>query len=89
MVQCCYNFYRSSSTKSPFELATGQQPLKPHEVAKMKSQGKCPVACRYAHPQQELINEANDSLAKAIRKIKKYANQGRRLMKFSVGDKFY
>lgn len=86
--QFCYNLHRSSSTgKSPFELATGQQPLMPHEVAKTKSQGKCPAAYRYARSQQELIDEAKDSLSKAIRKMKKYADQGRRPREFSVGDK--
>lgn len=38
--QFCYNLHKSSSTgMSPFEIATGQQPLTPHEIAKTKSQG--------------------------------------------------
>lgn len=36
------------------------------------------------HPM--VIDEAKDSLVKAIRKMKKYANKGRRPMECNVGD---
>lgn len=59
----------------------------PHEVPKTKSQVKCPTAYRYARLQQELIDEAKDSLARAVRKMKKFTDQGRGPKEFSIGDK--
>ncbi len=84
--QFCYNLHRSSSTgMSPFELATGQQPLTPHEVAKQRTGGKCPAAYRFARSKQEMLEEATDSFAKAVRRMKKYADKGRRPCKQSQG----
>ncbi|KAL0421317.1 UNVERIFIED_CONTAM: hypothetical protein Slati_3154600 [Sesamum latifolium] len=37
-------------------------------------------------PHEELLDEAKDSLAKAQRRMKKYADKGRRHVDFSVGD---
>ncbi|CAA0825912.1 Unknown protein [Striga hermonthica] len=45
-----------------------------------------PAAYRYARAQHELLVEARDSLAKAQRRMKKYANRGRRDVQFAVGD---
>ena len=50
---------------SQFELANGQQPLTPHEIAVQSSGGKCSAAYRFARAKQELIDEARDSLALA------------------------
>jgi hypothetical protein len=36
---------------------------------------------------KELFEQAQDSLRKARKRILKYANQKRRLLEFSVGDK--
>ena len=47
------------------EIVFGKQPLTPHEVAKQKSQGKCPTTYRFARDKTELIEQARDSLAKA------------------------
>ncbi|KAK4381990.1 Transposon Ty3-I Gag-Pol polyprotein [Sesamum angolense] len=44
------------------------------------------TANRFARSKQELLDEANDSLAKAQRRMKKYADMGRRHVEFSVGD---
>ena len=86
--QFCYNLHKSSSTGlSPAELVLGHQPLTPLDVAKMKSQGECPAAYRFARDKQELIEQAQESLAKAQRRMEKYANQHRRPLEFQVGDK--
>ena len=34
-----------------------------------------------------MLDKAQDSLNKAARRMKKYADKGHRLLKFSVGDK--
>lgn len=86
--QFCYNIHKSSSTGlSPAELVMGHQPLTPLDVAKMKSQGECPAAYRFARDKQELIEQARESLAKAQRRMEKYANQHRRPLEFQVGDR--
>ncbi|KAL0368286.1 UNVERIFIED_CONTAM: Transposon Tf2-12 polyprotein [Sesamum calycinum] len=87
VAQFSYNLHKSSATgMSPFELAYGQQPTTPHEIAVQRTGGKCPAAYRYARSKQELLDEAKDSLAKAQRRMKKYADMGRRQVEFSVGD---
>ena len=76
--QFCSNLHRSSATgMSPFELATGQQPLTPHEVARTGSGGRCPAAYRFARAKQDMLDEAQDSLAKASKQMKKYADKER------------
>ena len=88
VAQFSYNLQQSSSTgMSPFELATGQQPLTPHEVAKQKSQGRCPAAYRFARANQERTDEAKDCLTKAVKRMKKWADEKRRAVEFEVGDK--
>ncbi|KAK4421918.1 hypothetical protein Salat_2142500 [Sesamum alatum] len=49
--------------------------------------GRCPTTYRFARTKQELLDEAKDSLAKAQRRMKKYANMGRRQVELSMGDK--
>ena len=72
--------------QSPFEVATGYQPLTPQEVAQQSRGIKCPAAYRFARGRQELYEDAVDSLAKATRRMKKYADLRRRPLSFSVGD---
>ena len=72
---------------SPFELSTGHHPLTPNEVAKAVSRGRRPVAYKFARSKQELLDEAQDSLAKAVRRMKKCADKGRRSLEFNIGDK--
>ena len=87
VAQFCYNVHRSSATgMSPAELAMGQQPNTPHEVAKQRRNDSCPAAYRFAHNKQDLMMEARDSLAKASKSMKKYADQHRRSVEFQVGD---
>jgi hypothetical protein len=85
--QFCYNLHRSSSTgMSPAELAFGQQPITPIDVAKRKAGGQCPAAYKFAREKQELMEQARDSLAKAQRRMKKGADASRRPLEFNVGD---
>ena len=87
VAQFSFNLKQSSATgQSPFELATGQQPLTPHEVAKQKSQGRCPAAYRYVREKQERAEEAKDILAKSVRRMKKWADESRRAVEFDIGD---
>ncbi|KAK4394407.1 hypothetical protein Sango_1911500 [Sesamum angolense] len=87
VAQFSYNLHKSSATGiSSFELAYGQQPTTPHEISVQRTGGKCPAAYRYAQSKQELLDEAKDSLAKAQRRMKKYADMGRRHVEFSAGD---
>ncbi|KAK0597104.1 hypothetical protein LWI29_021866 [Acer saccharum] len=65
----------------------GFQPLTPLEVAQQKDQGLCPAAYRFARDKTELIEGAIESLAKAARRIKKYADIHCRSLEFQVGDK--
>lgn len=70
VAQFTYNLHKSSATTlSPFELAFGQQPLSPHEIAAQRIGGKCPATYHFAKERKEL-EEANDSLAKAQRRMK-------------------
>ncbi|KAL0388133.1 UNVERIFIED_CONTAM: Transposon Ty3-G Gag-Pol polyprotein [Sesamum radiatum] len=87
VAQFSYNLHKSSATgMSRFKLAYGQQPTTPHEVSVQRTGGKCPAAYRYARSKQELLDEAKDSLAKAQRRMKKYADMGRRHVEFNAGD---
>ncbi|KAL0345854.1 UNVERIFIED_CONTAM: Transposon Ty3-I Gag-Pol polyprotein [Sesamum radiatum] len=64
--QFSYNLHKSLVTgMSPFELVYGQQPRTPHEVP-VQMGGKCPAAYRLARNEQELFDEAKDSLTKTI-----------------------
>ena len=54
--QFAYNLHKFSSTGiSPFELAMGQQPLTPHEIAKQHLGGKCLATYKFAINKQELM----------------------------------
>ena len=86
--QFSYNLHRSSATgQSPFEVATGYQPLTPQEVALQGRGIKCPAAFRFARERQDLFEDAVDSLAQAMRRMKRYADLKRRPLSFGVGDK--
>ena len=88
IAQLCYNLQMSSTTgMSPFELAIGVQPWMPLEVAKQKTEGNSPATYKMAQSQQEIFDEARDSLEKATRQMKKYADRDRKPLEFQVGDK--
>ena len=86
--QLCYNLHRSSTTgMSPSELAMGWQPRTPLNLAKHRVGGDNPTAHQLAISRQEMFDEARESLEKAARRMKKYADQHRREMEFQIGDK--
>ena len=88
VAQFSYNLYKSSSTRfSPCEVAFGYQPLAPLEVAKQKTDGRCPTAYYYARERQEMLDQTRDSLNKAARRMAKNADRTRRMVEFQVGDK--
>ena len=59
----------------------------PLEVAKQKTGGNSPTAYKMARYEQEMFDEARDSLEKATRWMKKYADRDRRPLEFQVGNK--
>ena len=85
--QLCYNLQRSSATgMSPFELAIRVQPQMLLKVAKQKAGGNSPAAYKMAQSRQKMFDEARDSLEKAPRRMKKYADRDRRPLEFQVVD---
>ena len=80
--------HRSSSTgMSPFDSAMGWQLRTPLDVAKQRVGGDTLAAHRLAISQQEMFNEARESLEKAAKRMKMYTNQHRWLLEFQIGDK--
>ncbi|KAL5831624.1 hypothetical protein ACOSQ4_016978 [Xanthoceras sorbifolium] len=70
---------------SPFELATGQQPLTPQTVM-VGYTGRSPGSYKLAKDWQEQADMARSYLDKAARKMKKWADNKRRRVEFQVGD---
>ncbi|XP_078433661.1 uncharacterized protein LOC144704949 [Wolffia australiana] len=70
---------------SPFEIATGKQPLTPPEVVKRKGNGHFPMAFRFAHDYHAYIEEAHEALEHAAQRMKKYVDQHKRGLEFQVG----
>ncbi|KAE8690692.1 cytochrome P450 78A7-like [Hibiscus syriacus] len=86
VAQFSYNLYRSEATgRSPFELATGQQPLTPHTLTMPLDEGKSPGATKMARSWKENADIARAYLEKARKKMK-WADEKRRHREFSVGD---
>lgn len=46
----------------------------------------CPAVYQFAHNKQDLLVEAQDSLAKASRRMKEYIDKHKRSVEFQVGD---
>ncbi|KAE8661278.1 hypothetical protein F3Y22_tig00116012pilonHSYRG00001 [Hibiscus syriacus] len=87
VAQFSYNLQRSEATgRSPFELATGQQPLTPHTLSMPLDEGKSPGAAKMAKSWEENADIARACLEKARKKMKKWADEKRRHREFSVGD---
>ena len=83
--QLCYNLQRSSAIgMSSFELAIGVQPRMPLEVTKLKAGESSPAAYKMAQSRQEMFDEARDSLEKAARRMKKYADHDCRPWNFRL-----
>ncbi|KAL5834635.1 hypothetical protein ACOSQ4_014132 [Xanthoceras sorbifolium] len=70
---------------SPFELATGQQPLTLQTVM-VGYTGRSPGSYKLAKDWQEQADIARSYLDKAARKMKKWADKKRRRVEFQVGD---
>ena len=73
---------------SPLEVAIGFQPRTPLDVLVSEQPGRSvsPAAYKFAKSQQDLLDEARDSLEKASRRMKKYADRGRRPLEFEQGE---
>ena len=75
VAQFSYNLQKSEATKrSPFELATGQQPLTPHGVD-TDSSTRSPGALKMAKSWKEQADIAHSYLDKAAKKMKKWAKK--------------
>ncbi|KAK8658466.1 hypothetical protein V6N13_036672 [Hibiscus sabdariffa] len=86
VAQLSFNSKKSSSTnKSPFEIFMGQQPRLPH-TALQTYQGKSPRAFNFTREWQRNIEIARAYLEKAAKRMKKWADRGRREQQFEVGD---
>ena len=78
IAQFSYNLQRSEATnKSPFELATGQQPLTPHTLT-IGYMGRSPAAFKFAKGWHKQAEIARSYLDKAAKKMKKWADKKRR-----------
>ena len=86
IAQFSYNLQRSEATnKSPFELATRQQPLTPHTLT-IGYTGRSPADFKFAKGWHEQADISRSFLDKAAKKIKKWADKKRRHTKYKVGD---
>ena len=74
---------------SPFEVAIGFQPHTPLDMLVSKQPGRnvSPVAYKFTKSRQDLLNEARDSLEKASKRMKKYADKGKRPLIFEEEEK--
>ncbi|KAI3462633.1 hypothetical protein Pfo_019296 [Paulownia fortunei] len=87
VAQFSYNLQRSEARgHSPFELATGQQPLTPHTIATFEGDGRSPGAIKMAKSWEEQADLARSCLEKARRRMKKWADERRRPQEFNIGD---
>ncbi|XP_075091805.1 uncharacterized protein LOC142171970 [Nicotiana tabacum] len=74
--QFFYNLHKSSGAEmSPFEIVLEKHPAQPTAIAQQKTGGKRPVAYHYGWDKQAMIKEATDSLTKAQKRMKKYADR--------------
>ncbi|RVW38676.1 Transposon Tf2-8 polyprotein [Vitis vinifera] len=86
IAQFSYNLQRSEATnKSPFELATGQQPLTPHTLT-IGYTGRSPVAFKFVKGWHDQADIARSYLDKAAKKMKKWADKKQRHTEYKVGD---
>ncbi|PHT91027.1 hypothetical protein T459_06140 [Capsicum annuum] len=84
--QFSYNLQRSESTgRSPFELATGQQPNTPQSLP-VNAGMRNPGAYHMAKAWEEQVDMARSYLDKAARKMKKFADRSRRPVHYRIGD---
>ncbi|KAL6330114.1 hypothetical protein AAG906_040033 [Vitis piasezkii] len=74
-----------ATNKSPFELATGQQPLTPHTLT-IGYTGRSPATFKFAKGWHEQADIARSYLDRAAKKMKKWADKKRRHTEYKVGD---
>ncbi|KAL0311492.1 UNVERIFIED_CONTAM: hypothetical protein Sangu_2443900 [Sesamum angustifolium] len=75
----------SSTNKSAFEIVTGQQPLLPHTLNSPQGT-RSPLARSFSQEWEQNIDIAKSCLEKAQKRMKKYANNNHRFVKFNAGD---
>ena len=86
ITQFSYNLQRSEAiNKSPFELATGQQPLTPHTLT-IGYTRRSPAAFKFAKGWYEQADIAHSYLDKAAKKMKKWADKKRCHTEYKVED---
>ncbi|KAL2232453.1 UNVERIFIED_CONTAM: hypothetical protein Sindi_1425300 [Sesamum indicum] len=86
VAQLCFNAQKSSSTnKSAFEIVTGQQPLLPNTLDTPQSV-RSSLARSFSQEQKQNVDIARSFLEIAQKRMKKYADQTRRFIKFNAGD---
>ena len=86
MTQFSYNLQRSKATnKSPFELATWQQPLTPHTLA-IGYTGRSPTAFKFTEGWHEQADITRSYLDKPAKKMTKWADKKRRHIEYKVED---
>lgn len=71
---------------SPFELATGQQPLTPHTLAAPRTEERNPGAFIMVRQWEEHADQARVCLEKSRKRMKKWADEKRQPLEYSVGD---
>ncbi|XP_059066504.1 uncharacterized protein LOC131857796 [Cryptomeria japonica] len=85
--QFSYNLQKSESSKySPFDLATGQQPLTPHTML-TGYRGADVSATELLKTWNERVDLARYHLTQASDRMKKFVDRHRRKLEFNVGDK--
>jgi len=86
IAQFSYNLQQSESTgKSPFEIATGRQPLTPHALL-AGVDTLSPAAGALAESWNKQLEIARLHLMKAAKRMKKWADKRRRPSDYRVGD---
>lgn len=87
--QFTHNLHKSLATsKSPFEVVLGRQPLTPIDVMQRDLDGSCPAAYRMAQERMEVLQEARDSMEIAVRRIEHYANRSQLKEDLSASGSF-
>src|SRR3954453_2807375 len=82
----CNNAPSASTQMTPFRLCYSRDPVDPY--AQLTAfPDTIPAAADFHHQQQNAIKQATDALVLAKANQEKYANQHRRDVSFSVGDK--
>src|SRR3954451_16286474 len=82
----CNNAPNASTQMTPFRLCHGRDPIDPYSQV-TSFPDSIPAAADFHRQQRNAIKQATDALVLAKANQEKYANQHRRDVSFSVGDK--